>query len=312
MKRNPREAAGAIAPTSRWNKRDRADLHVHTTHSDGVCSPCEVVIAAARVGLGALAITDHDTVSALAVARPEAERWNIELVAGVELTSQYDEREIHILGYFVRDDDPALCTAMEWLRSDRTRRIELMVERLQTLGLSINLNAVRRIFPRATLGRRHLADYLARSHQVASTREVFSRFLGDGRPACVNKLRLDSDQAICLIRGAGGVAALAHPAYDLRESRLQVLADQGLHAIEVDGPGFSNGKSQRLRAWANRFGLVGIAGSDFHAADRPGRWVGAITTSFDNLERLRQASHLNLVNHKRPNSPTDDSRKSLE
>ena len=85
--------------------RGAADLHVHTTHSDGACSPCEVVVAAARVGLGAVAITDHDTVSALPIARPEAAWWGIELIAGVELTCEFEGRELHILGHFIRDDD---------------------------------------------------------------------------------------------------------------------------------------------------------------------------------------------------------------
>jgi len=274
---------------SQSSSRVGADLHVHTTHSDGVCSPCEVVVAAARVGLSALAITDHDTVSALAVARPEAARWGVELIAGVELTCVYNEREFHILGHFIRDDDRALVAAMASLRNGRAQRVEAMAARLEALGLSIDLGAVRKAFPRATLGRRHLADYLARTHQAASTREVFARYLGDGGPACIAKPRLDARQAIALIRGACGVAALAHPSHDVRQSTFQALIDEGMQAVEVDGPGFSNGKSRRLRALADRLGLVGIAGSDFHAHDRPGRWVGAITTPLDVLERLRKA-----------------------
>jgi 3',5'-nucleoside bisphosphate phosphatase len=291
MKPNPYKAGVVISPARpRHGRHGAADLHVHTTHSDGVCSPCEVVVAAARVGLAALAITDHDTVSALAVARPEAVRWGIELVPGVELTCEQDGREFHILGHFIRNDDPALLEAMASLRCGRAERIEEMVARLQTLKLSIDLDAVRRVFPRSSLGRRHLADYLTRTRQVASTREVFARYLGDGCPACVGKPRLDCGQAIVLIQRADGVAALAHPPHDLRQFQLQALTDQGLRAIEVDGPGFSNGKSQRIRAWANRFGLVGIAGSDFHAPDRPGRWVGTVTTPRDTLERLRQVA----------------------
>jgi predicted metal-dependent phosphoesterase TrpH len=304
------DKATAPAKLSAWHRRDHADLHVHTTHSDGTCSPCEVVIAAARVGLAGLAITDHDTISALAVARPEAARWGVELVTGVELTCQHDGREIHVLGYFFRDDDLALSSAMEWLRAGRVQRIEAMVNRLQALGLSIDLEALRRVYPRATLGRRHLADYLARTRQVSSIREVFARFLGDGCPACVDKPRLESDRAISLIHSAGGVAALAHPPHDLKASRLEVLVDQGLCAIEVDGPGFSTGKSRRLQAWADRFALISIAGSDFHVADRPGRWVGAVTTPANNLERLRKASQ--HANRTSSDSPTDDSGESLQ
>ncbi len=288
MKPNPRRAAAAIRSSSPGHRRDGADLHVHTTHSDGVCSPCEVVVAAARVGLAALAITDHDTVSALAVARPEAARWGIELVTGVELTCQHDGREIHILGYFIRDDDPASSRG-HGVAPRRSRPANRGHGRATANAWALDRSGRRSAcLPRASLGRRHLADYLTRTRQVASTREVFARFLGDGCPACVDKPRLDSGRAIALIQGAGGVAALAHPPHDLREAKLRALVDQGLHAIEVDGPGFSNGKSQRLRTWADRFGLVGIAGSDFHAADRPGRWVGAITTPRDDLERLRK------------------------
>jgi 3',5'-nucleoside bisphosphate phosphatase len=264
-----------------------ADLHVHTTHSDGVCSPCEVVVAAARVRLGALAITDHDTVSALEVARPEAAWWSIELISGVELTSEYEGRELHILGYFIRDDDAGLLEAMALLRSGRSERLRRMIAQLKSLGFSIEEQALRRAFPRAVLGRRHVADFLARTGQVASLREAFLRYLGDGCPACVDKVRLEAGRSIALIEAAGGVAALAHPPARLRESTLRTLADMGLRAIEVDGPGFSRSLSRRLETQALRLGLVGIAGSDFHATDRPGRWVGAITTARDQLERLR-------------------------
>jgi predicted metal-dependent phosphoesterase TrpH len=267
-----------------------ADLHVHTTHSDGACSPCEVVVAAARVGLGALAITDHDTVSALEIARPEAAWWGIELIPGVELTSEYEGRELHILGYFIRDHDAALVEAMAFLRCGRSQRLRNMVALLRALGFSIDEQALRRAFPRAVLGRRHVAEFLAGTGQVVSLREAFLQYLGDGRPACVDKSRLEAARAISLIEAAGGVSALAHPPATLRESTLCTLVELGLRAIEVDGPGFSRSLSRRIQAQALRLGLIGIAGSDFHASDRPGRWVGAITTDCDQLECLRAVS----------------------
>jgi 3',5'-nucleoside bisphosphate phosphatase len=165
-----------------------------------------------------------------------------------------------------------------------------MADRLRELGLAVDLEAVRRAFPRAVLGRRHLAEYLARTGQVSGVREAFVRHLGDGRPACVQKPRLDVPRAIGLIRRAGGVAALAHPPHDFGESAIRGLADEGLRAIEVDGPGCSRGLGRRLRSVADRLGLIGVSGSDFHAPDRPGRWVGAVTTDPDTLERLREAA----------------------
>jgi predicted metal-dependent phosphoesterase TrpH len=254
-----------------------------------------VVIAAGCVGLAAIAITDHDTLSAIAIARPEAARLGVELIAGVELTAADDRgREIHILGHFVRDDDPALHAATSALRAARAERLRAMTGRLEALGLQVDLEALEHAFPRATLGRRHLAEWLVRTHQVENHRAAFVRYLGDGGPAEVAKPRLPWTTAIALIRQAGGVAGLAHPSYDLRETALRALAEGGLGAVEVAGPGVDNRRGCRLRAWADRLGLVPIAGSDFHAPDRPGRWVGSTTTAGPDLERLRARARCEL------------------
>ena len=266
-----------------------ADLHVHTTHSDGSCTPGDVVRSAASVGLTALAITDHDTLTALAVARPEAVRLGLELVGGIELTAVREAREIHLLGHFVRDDDPKLVAVTAALRVARSTRIVAMSERLQALGLWVDLLAIRRTFPRATLGRKHLADWLCLTGQVENAREAFAKYLGDDGPASVAKMRVPWREAIALIRGAGGVAGLAHPPYDLRQSTLDELCEGGLGSIEVAGPGINPKLGLRWREWAEARGLVPIAGSDFHAPDRPGRWVGAIVTPGEDLERLRAA-----------------------
>lgn len=267
-----------------------ADLHLHTTHSDGACSPGEVVRAAVSRKLAALAITDHDTVSALAVARPEAERLDIELVSGIELTAERDGRELHLLGHFFDPDDPALLAEVTALRLARAERIERMVERLTALGLLVDLAALRRTYPRATIGRKHLADWLVRTGQVPGHRPVFTKYLGDGGPADVPKPRVPWERAIDLIRQAGGVAGLAHPPRDLNEPGLKALIDAGLGSIEVAGPAIGKPMGARFRAWAEKYGLVPIAGSDFHAPDRPGRAVGAVTTPAADLERLRTAA----------------------
>ncbi len=279
----------ALPRTSRTPTRlaGHADLHVHTTHSDGACSPGEVVRAAASVGLAALAITDHDTLSAIAVARPEAERLGVELIAGIELTAEREGREIHLLGHFVRDDDPALLSASADLRARRVARIEAMADRLRGLGLLVDLAAIRDAYPRATIGRKHLADWLVRTGQAVSPRDAFARYLGDGGPGHVAKPRLDWREAILLIRQAAGVAGLAHPPFDLRQSVLAELAQGGLGSIEVAGPGIDRKCGLRWRGWAEEMGLVPIAGSDFHASDRPGRWIGAVATPVGDLDRLR-------------------------
>jgi predicted metal-dependent phosphoesterase TrpH len=292
----------AIPSIGKPPQRAGADLHVHTTHSDGVCSPCEVVAAAAAVGLAALAITDHDTISALSIARPEAQRRGVELIDGVELTCCLHGREAHLLGYFMHVEDSPLLDAMNSLQAGRSGRLEAMAELLRKKGLRLDLEALRRTFPRAVLGRRHVAEYLVRTGQVASLRAVFAESLGDGGPAFVAKPQLDLVKAINLIRCAGGVAALAHPPYNLRSDTLRTLAAEGLGGIEVAGPGISNRLGHRFRDWAAELHLVPVAGSDFHMADRPGRWVGATTTHLADLDRLRQACTRNPTSDGSDNS----------
>jgi predicted metal-dependent phosphoesterase TrpH len=126
-----------------------------------------------------------------------------------------------------------------------------------------------------------------RTGQAASEREVFARWLGDGGPAQVRGPRLGWEEAVAVTAAAGGVAALAHPPFDLKRSALGTLADGGLGAVEVAGPGVSARLGRRWRDWADELDLVPVAGSDFHAPDRPGRWVGAVTTPAEDLERLR-------------------------
>lgn len=275
-----------MTPSER-RKHPAADLHVHTTHSDGACTPQDVVRAAASVGLAAVAITDHDTVSAVAVARSEAERLGIELISGIELTAERDGRETHLLGYFVRENDPDLIEVTRQLRDARASRIEAMVARLQILGLRIDLNAIRGTFPRATIGRKHLADWLTLTKQVASPRDAFNRYLGDEGPAQVPKPRVPWVEAIELIHRAGGVVALAHPRFNLRQEELDSYVSAGLDGIEVAGPGIDPRAGARWRVWAGERRLVAVSGSDFHAHASSGRWVGQFTTPMDQVEMLR-------------------------
>jgi predicted metal-dependent phosphoesterase TrpH len=264
-----------------------ADLHVHTTHSDGLCSPGDVVRAAAAVGLSALAITDHDTLSAIPVARPEADRLGIELIPGVEITSERDGRELHILGHFVEDSDVPLRAALDRLRQSRLDRLVALADRLATDGYRVDLDAIRSHWPHATLGRRHLAEWLARTRQLETTRVAFLGPLADHRTADLPKPRLPWRQAVALIQAAGGSAALAHPPRGLGLAALADMRDAGLVAMEVDGPRVPNNRARSLRDLATRLDLVPIAGSDFHAPDRPGAHVGSVTTPAETLARLK-------------------------
>ncbi len=263
----------------------RADLHLHTTHSDGAYSPAQVVELARRAGLAAVAVTDHDAVGGVAVARKAADGTGLEVIAGVEITAEYRGRELHLLGYFFRTDDGPLTAALEKVRQGRVERFQEMVERLRACGASLDLRGVPPPAAPEALGRRHLAEMLVRQGLAGSVREAFARWLHDGGRAAAPKLRLPVGEATTLVRGAGGVAAYAHPPYDCTVDALTELRDLGLGAVEVDYPAVKASRGRELRAWAARLGLAVSAGSDCHG---PGKHaVGACTVSTEELDLLR-------------------------
>jgi 3',5'-nucleoside bisphosphate phosphatase len=283
--RQPFTALCQLAARGRFH--GRADLHVHTTHSDGNYTPAQVVELARRAGLAAVAVTDHDAVGGVAVARAAAEGSGVEIVAGVEITAEFHGRELHLLGYFFRTDDGPLTTALDRVCRGRVERFQEMIERLRACGASLDLRDVPPPAAPEALGRRHLAEMLVKQGMAGSVREAFARWLHDGGRAAAPKLRLPVGEAVALVRGAGGVAAYAHPPYDCTVEALTELRDMGLNAVEVEHPAIRAARGRELRAWAKRLGMAVSAGSDCHG---PGKHaIGACTVSTEELELLRGA-----------------------
>ena len=265
----------------------RADLHLHTTFSDGTYTPAQVVDLACRSGLSAIAITDHDTLAGIGPARLAA-GVSLEIVAGVEITAEFRGRELHLLAYDVDPDDSALGAALEHLRSKRVGRFHEMIERLKPLGVLFEEADLAHLEESTTLGRRHLAEMLVRAKKAVTVRDAFQRYLGDRGRATVAKTRLPIAEAIALVRGASGVASWAHPTYDCSKESLLELKALGLGAIEAEYPAFSSSRTKMLRSWANDLGLAITGGSDCHGPDQPHRAIGARSISHDELGRLRE------------------------
>jgi predicted metal-dependent phosphoesterase TrpH len=261
----------------------RADLHLHTTYSDGSYTPAEVVDLARRSGLAAIAVTDHDTTGGVAPAR-EAAGDALEVIAGAEITTEHRGRELHLLAYFIDTNHAPLEEALAGIRRDRVERFGAMIERLRRCGVSVEEEGGPR--PEA-LGRRHLAQMLVKQGKVATVREAFARWLGDGSRAAVPKKRLPVAEAISLVRRAGGVAAWAHPAYDETHTALLELAGMGMRAVEIEYPQAGRGRVAELRKWAAALGLAVTGGSDCHGPGR--RSIGARTISDQELDLLRAA-----------------------
>jgi predicted metal-dependent phosphoesterase TrpH len=265
----------------------RADLHVHTTCSDGEYTPRQVVEVARLSGLIAVAITDHDTLAGVAAAREAAAGSGVEVVPAVEISAEYAGREVHILGYFVRPDDGPLGEALGRLRQGREQRFWDMVDRLRGFGVEVDAEELRRLSRADVLGRRNLAEALVRSGKVSTVRDAFRRYLGDGGRVATPKVLLGAAEAIALVRGAGGTTSWAHPPFPDAEETLRGLAGLGLGAVEVEFPGVKSSRNRHLRAWAAALGLAVTGGSDCHG---PGDWkraVGACGVRAEELEALR-------------------------
>jgi predicted metal-dependent phosphoesterase TrpH len=265
------------------------DLHSHTTASDGEHPPRELLALARAAGVTTLAVTDHDTVGGLERAEEAAREAGIRLVPGIEVSTETDGREIHLLGHFVDRTEPTLAAFSDRLRTERAERMGRLVEKLRTLGFPVTLEEVERIAAGAHLGRPHLALALVDRGYVTSTKEAFDRLLGDGKPAYVERVRIQTEDAIRLLHGAGGTATVAHPGSSkVSPHTLERLARAGLDGLEVFHPDHVPSQRETLLRTAGALGLVPTAGSDYHGPRvSPDRRLGMVSLDpayFSNLE----------------------------
>ncbi|MBV9879883.1 MAG: PHP domain-containing protein [Gemmatirosa sp.] len=260
------------------------DLHMHSTASDGALPPDAVVAAAHDAGLAAIALTDHDTVDGVAAAQAAGERLGVRVVAGVELSAHDGDREIHLLGLHVARVE-MIAGALARFRDDRVSRAEQMVAKLNALGVPLTMDAVLREAAGGAVGRPHVARALIAGGYVADQREAFDRYLRDGKPAYVDKPRLEVRDAIQLVRDAGGIVVWAHPGSEGRRERVERLVAAGLDGLEIRHPSHTTDDMQRLGALVDFFRLVPSGGSDWHGQREGPRTIGMMRVPADWLAR---------------------------
>jgi predicted metal-dependent phosphoesterase TrpH len=267
------------------------DLHSHTTASDGQHPPGELLALAAKAGVTVLAVTDHDTVAALPEAAEAARALGVELVPGIELSAFVLRKEAHILGHFLRPDDPDVARFATRLREEREQRMEAMVAKLKAMGFPVSMRHVRDVAGEAQLGRPHLAQVLVNQGWCLDMKQAFDKFLGAGRAAWVERFKLDGADAIRLIRKAGGTATLAHPfASKMERYEIQTLAKAGLAGLEVmhSDSSLSPHVRQKYLALAKELDLVPTAGSDYHGPQvTPDTRFGCASMAPEEFARLR-------------------------
>jgi hypothetical protein len=266
------------------------DLHTHSTFSDGLLSPSELVARAAQVGLQAMALTDHDTVDGVDEAVAAGEVHSVEIVPGVELSAASGEREVHILGYFIDPQHRLFRAALQQFRAARQARAEKMVAQLNRAGVSIVMEDVMQQAGSSPIGRPHVAQALLQKGHVQSFQEAFDKYLQRGAMAFVPKERWSPRQAIELIHAAGGVAVIAHPVLGTDGSTLESLVSQGLNGIEVIHPLHGEMEREDFNAFTRRHHLCRTGGSDYHGPGRSSHELGDMRVPAEWLERVVDAA----------------------
>jgi len=265
-----------------------ADLHVHSNLSDGTHSPEEVVDLAFEAGLKTIALTDHDNVEGIDRAGAEGLRKNLEVIPGIEFTTERPQTEIHILGYFIDCKRPELLLVLKKIQRDRVERIYKIIKKLKALKVEIKPEEVFEISGKKSPGRPHVARVLVKRGLVSSFKEAFQRYLDFRAPAYVSHYKLSPGEAIRLIRQVGGIAVFAHPAVSHCDEIIPELMGEGLRGLEVYYTGHSPEQTQHYLNLAEKYGLLVTGGSDFHGLDS-GREVklGELTIPDELVEKLR-------------------------
>ncbi len=270
----------------------RVDLHVHTTASDGQFSPTEIVRRALDIGLTTIAITDHDTTEGVAEAVDAARGTRLEVIPGVEISTDVWRSELHVVGYYIDYADPSLCSKLALFRDSRLDRAQRMVAKLNRMGLPVAWDRVQEIAGEAAVGRPHIARAMLEVGHISSLDEAFHRYIGRNGPAYAERFKLSPAEAVQTILSANGLPVLAHPLHIQR--MVPDLVEAGLRGLEVYYPGYSPEETRFLCRLASKYGLITTGGSDFHGEDvQPANKLGGVMVPQVVAENLR-ARHENL------------------
>lgn len=278
------------------------DLHTHSTCSDGTLTPEELMFHAKENGLSAIALTDHDTIAGIEKARPIAEKLGLELVPGVELSTDYQNQEVHILGYYIDGNHPDFAAKLQEFIDGRHNRNIKMTKLLQQEGFDITLPALQKTYPGSVITRAHFARYLVEQGFVKDRNTVFSKYLGDGCRCYVPREKITPFEAIKLIQMGKGLSFFAHPVlcrmnHQRLHSFIQQLEDAGLNGLEAVYSMNTPGEEKNMLELAQEYELLVSGGSDFHGSNKPhirlGTGRGNLRIPYEILEQIK--SHYSTV-----------------
>jgi len=245
----------------------KIDLHMHTYFSDGQHSPEELIIKVKEAGIDIVSITDHDTVNGIPEAIDAGKKYGVEIIPGLEISSDIRDREVHLLAYFFDPANKELEEYLKFFRAERIKRAIRIVEKLNALGLFLELEDIMQIARNSAVGRPHIAKALVRKGLVSNYFEAFSKYIGNGCPAYERKVHVSPRSAFKIISDAGGLSFIAHPG-NLPDAVMMELIEAGLDGIEVVHPSHLPHQVKHYRGIVNEFFLLESGGSDFHGGER--------------------------------------------
>ena len=273
-------------------KKIQADLHVHTSASDGTFAPREVVERAAGIGLNVIAITDHDTMNGIAEAQQCAAGHGVNVIAGVEISTFHGEQEFHVIGLYTDLVSATFLEKLEEMRRARHDRIFEMVGKLREMGIDLDGQEIIDSADGGSAGRTHVAQALMDHGHVDTLSEAFYKYVGDRGPAFVPKKFMSVEDAIIAIRKVGGVSILAHPGVTDRDGYIPIFAQMGLNGLEAFYPTYSREQTTHYLDMANRMGMVVGGGSDCHGKRRTDIMLGRVRVPGIYVERITALARL--------------------
>jgi len=267
----------------------KADLHIHTVHSDGLMTPRQVLEEALSKNLAAIAITDHDAIEGVKPAIEAAAGHNIEVVPGVELSAYLGENSVHVIGLFIDIENARLREHLAFFKDQRYLRGEKIINKLNKLGVPIKMEDILSVSGEASLGRPHIADAMLKIGAVATFDDAFKYYLRRDKPAYVPKYQIAPSQAAEIIHDSSGVAILAHPGIGIEDDRrlLEIMA-MGMDGLEIAHPKHSSSQESHFRDLALRNGWLISGGSDSHGNRRNTPSVGDCWVNSDNVSLIHK------------------------
>lgn len=266
----------------------RVDLHLHTTYSDGVLSVSELMRRVKSAGLSVISVTDHDNVGAIDEAVETGNSLGIEVITGVELSIAMNDKDIHLLAYFIDHKNQKLVDYLTFFRYERLKRAERIIQKLNEINIPLKLDAVLDQAGIGSVGRPHIASALLEEGLTETYQEAFMKYIGFGAPAYEKKYQLSPLEMTKLIAQAGGLSFLAHPGKYTTDFELSTLIHSGLDGIEVVHPSHNENRQDFYRSVAQQYFLLECGGSDFHGGKKEDdETLGTYTVSLDVVEDMR-------------------------